>query len=360
MSTPEPKILDVTLRDGSFVLNHQLRPQDAANISKCLESSGVEYIELSHGCGIGARSMGFSGLVDDDELLEAAKNAAPNLKFSVFISPLEQSLPVIPALVSFFEIGRVGTDANKVQSGEKFIQKLKKYDKIASVQLVRSHACSPESIEKSAKEAVEMGADIVYVVDTFGSMQPEDVKNYVSAAKSQTKCEIGFHGHNNLGLAIPNTLAALDAGATWLDASLMGQGKGAGNAVLETLIYHLQSRGLAKSIKLNTLLEVTEQAILPLFQSAPNAKLIDLLFAQEKIDYFSPELLELLATYIHQPLENFLTNLHAKMGTDISVADDHLRSLLKDYGADFDQVIQTLTSPQPSKEPNNEPSTQNS
>lgn len=347
MVLPDPNILDVTVRDGSFLINHQFRPEDVAKIATSLTKAGIRYAEVSHGCGIGARSMGFSGLVDDDELLEAVQKAAPDLKLSIFISPVENSLPLIPALLPFFKLGRVGVNANDVEQGKKHIEKLKKYEKQVSVQLVRSHACPPEVIAKSAQQCGDLGADIVYLVDTFGSMMPHEVKEYIEAIKSGAKAQVGFHGHNNMGMAVPNTLAAFEAGATWLDASLMGEGKGAGNASLETLIFHLQSRQICQEVNLKTLCQASEKVITPLFESPPVCKYIDLLFSLEKIDFFSPQLIELLATYLHLPLDSFLTDLHAKMGNEIALGDQHLKAVLQEHGVDFEKVVHALTGNKP-------------
>ena len=342
MPPSPPKILDVTVRDGSFLINHQFSPENVAKIAKALSHAGIQYAEISHGCGIGSKSLGLPALVDDDELLQAAKEAAPDLKFSVFISPMDLALPIIPALVPFFEIGRVGVNVTEVSKAEKTLNKLKKYEKKVSMQLVRSHARPPEFFQKSAIQAEEMGADIIYVVDTFGSMLPADARTYVEAAKSVTKAEIGFHGHNNIGMAIPNTLAAWEAGATWLDASLMGVGKGAGNAVLEVLTQHLQDQDLLGEVSLDALCEGTQEAVLPLFQSAPYSKNIDLLFSLERVDFISPQLLELFSTMLHIPLEDLITNLHAKMGEHIELTQEHIKAVFADHGVDLEKTLKTM------------------
>ena len=94
-----------------------------------------------------------------------------------------------------------------------------------------------------------MGVRIVYVVDTTGTFLPEDVRRYVEAIHDASDVTVGYHGHNNLGMAVANTLEAFEAGADFLDGTLMGFGRGAGNCQTECLIAALQRRGhLAGSI----------------------------------------------------------------------------------------------------------------
>lgn len=310
-------------------------------------------MEVSHGCGIGARALGYPGLVEDEELLEAAVKAAPNLKFSIFVAPFSLALAVIPGLLDFFQIGRVGVNLKQISDSEKFIQKLKKYDKEVSVQLVGSHARPPEVVAKAAKQVEEMGADIIYLVDTFGSMKPDEVTNYVNAIRTNTKAKIGFHSHNNLGWALPNTLAAWEAGASWLDASLMGVGRGAGNTILETLVFELQKRGQVPGIKLKELCEATKLTVLPVFINPPLPNYLDLLFALEKTDFFGRELFELSASMLHVPLADLVSSIHNKMGDEIIANETHLKAILEEEGIDLDKIISALKGPQKPKAPKN-------
>jgi 4-hydroxy-2-oxovalerate aldolase len=337
-----PQILDVTVRDGGYLINNQYSPPLVADIARSLSASGISWAEISHGMGIGGKMLGYPAIADDETLLEAAKEAAPELKLVAFISPVDFCLPLISGLAEFFEMGRIGTNVDQVETGAKFIQKLKKYGKKVSVQLVRTHAVSPESAAKAAKQAAELGADVIYVVDTFSSMKPEDVRNYVAAVKSAVPVDVGFHGHNSIGMAIPNTLAAWEAGATWLDASLMGVGRGAGNAPLETLVLLLQEKDELKNIELKKLSEASEKLILPLFQIPPYSAYLDLLFSRERLDYSPPDFLNLCAHVLGVSLEDLLTQLHAKMKTSAALTEAHVREVFRETGIDFDQMLVSL------------------
>lgn len=342
MPRTSPHILDVTIRDGSYLIQHQFSPEAVAKIATGLAESGIEWAEVSHGCGIGSRMMGMPGRVDDDELLEAAKKAAPSLKLSVFISPNEYSLPLIPGIVEYIDLGRVGVNVDQVPAAAKVIARLKKYGKMVSLQLVRSHSCTPEFAAQAAKQAQDMGADIVYIVDTFGSMAPQDASIYVAALRSEIKAAVGFHGHNHLQMAIPNTLSAFKAGADWLDGSLMGVGRGAGNAVLEAMILLLKNEGFTEQINLEKLCQTTQESVLPIFSFPPYSRAVDIFCAREKIDYTPETFLELVAFALQIPLDRFLKLLRQKMGAQVQLNEEILKQVFYDHGQDWDTMIANI------------------
>lgn len=336
------QILDVTVRDGGYLINHNFPPDKVAAIAKGLFEAGVTHAEISHGVGIGGKMMGFPAVADDEELLTAAKQAAPDLKISIFISPVEISLPILPGLLEYFDIGRVGVSVNQVADAAKYIQKLKKYEKTASVQLTRCHALPPEEAAKAAKAAEEMGADIVYVVDTFGSMLPEEARGYVQAVRAEIKAKVGFHGHNTMGLAVANSLAAWEAGADWIDASLLGVGRGSGNAKLESLVFFLQRRGLMKNMNLERLAGLSSAVVLPLFVHPPSAHYSELLLGLEKLDFSPASFLDLCAHAAGVSLEEFLMQAHHKMTGSLLLTEEHLKLTLAEYGVDYQKLLEVL------------------
>jgi len=342
---PNPNLLDVTIRDGSNLINHQYTPERVGQIAKALSDAGIKYAEICHGLGIGAKMMGYPARVDDEELLEAAKEAAPNLNLGVFINANDFSLPLIPALVEFFEIGRVGVDVSQVSTAEKVINKLKKYQKKVSLQLIRTHVQPPDFVAQAAKEAEQMGVDIVYIVDTFGSFLPSDTEAYVSEVKNNISVEVGFHGHNTFALAIPNTLQAWKNGATWLDGSLMGVGRGAGNAVLEVLVQTLQLEGQAQELSVKNLCRATSDIVRPLFGKPPYSGWLYLLSAKNKIYYEPQDFLELLANSLAIPLSQFMDLLKSKMCSPGLLTEGELKSILDNAGYDYDSLVKPLGSP---------------
>lgn len=338
-SPTELQILDVTVRDGSYQIFHNITPEHVRGIIKELYDAGIRNAEVSHGCGIGGKLQGFPAKADDEELMEAAKSVAPGMKLSAFIPATDFAASLLPALVEYIDIGRVGLNVDQAESAEKILKKLKKYQKIASVQFTRCHRRPPEVLAEASKIVESMGADIIYVVDTFGSMMPKQVQEYVSAIRSKTKAVVGFHGHNHIGMAIPNSLAALDAGASWVDATLMGVGRDSGNANLEALVSVLQSRGSASEIDLNKLCAATLKVVLPIFERPPVSRYPDLLLSRFMIDYPFKDFLILLANGVHVPLERFFQTLSEKMGQEIQINDQHLKATIEAFGENYEQLM---------------------
>jgi 4-hydroxy-2-oxovalerate/4-hydroxy-2-oxohexanoate aldolase len=110
------------------------------------------------------------------------------------------------------------------------------------------------------------GAHCVYCTDSAGTMLPADVTARIGALRRALDpgTEIGFHGHHNLGLGIANSLAALDAGATRIDASVAGLGAGAGNTPMEVLVAVLDRMGVTHGVDLYKVMDVAEDLIVPM------------------------------------------------------------------------------------------------
>jgi len=129
-----------------------------------------------------------------------------------------------------------------------------------------THMASPEKIVEQAKIFEDAGADYINLADSSGYMVPADVKERVGALKAAIKLPVGFHAHNNLGLAVANSLAAVEAGATYLDATCRGLGAGAGNTQSEVLCAVMQRLGYDTGIDTYALMDVAEDIVEPIMQ----------------------------------------------------------------------------------------------
>ena len=133
-----------------------------------------------------------------------------------------------------------------------------------SYNAMKSYAVSPQDFQRRLAETVQWGAQTVYVVDSAGGMLPNDVREYVLRLREVVgDAGIGFHGHNNFGLANANTLAALDAGATMIDTTLLGMGRSSGNAQTEVLLVLLEKLGFETGVDLLKAMDAGEQLIRP-------------------------------------------------------------------------------------------------
>ena len=127
-----------------------------------------------------------------------------------------------------------------------------------------AHMLSPEGIVEQAKKMESYGADYINLADSAGALLPEQVKERIEAVRAAIKIPVGFHAHNNLSLAIANSLAAIDAGASYIDATLRGLGAGAGNTQLEVLAGVLQRKGIQTGLDFYGLIDASEQAVSPI------------------------------------------------------------------------------------------------
>jgi 4-hydroxy 2-oxovalerate aldolase len=140
-----------------------------------------------------------------------------------------------------------------------------------------SHMLEPERLAEQAALMASYGASCVYIVDSAGALVPDGVRRRVDALLRKVPA-VGFHGHNNLGLAVGNTVAAIEEGASQVDGCLRGLGAGAGNAPTELLAAVLDRMGLGGELDVFGLSDVAETIVAPLmpYQPVPDRESIAL------------------------------------------------------------------------------------
>ncbi len=264
----EPTLLDVTLRDGSYAIQYQFTPSHVREIVKALYDAGIDLIELGHGCGLGARdNMGIDAAASDMEYVQAAREAAPGARIGVIAgaSPLTRTKN-IDAVIESLDFIRFAANCNNPRAVEANIlhARRRKPGIMIFFQMMRSTRLSPKALLESARQAAALGAHAVYLVDTAGHFLPDEVKEIIGLFTSELTIGVGFHGHNNLSCAVANTIAAVEAGAHFIDASLKGLGRAAGNAMLEAVVSLMKRKGLAGHVSLDRLIEAGETLIAPL------------------------------------------------------------------------------------------------
>ncbi|KAA0205572.1 4-hydroxy-2-oxovalerate aldolase [Candidatus Uhrbacteria bacterium] len=262
-------ILDTTLRDGSYEVDFSFTVEQTRAVCRELEAAGVELIEIGHGVGLNASVATKDKAVHaDEEYLRTAQETLTRSKFGMFCIPGIACLEDVD-LAGKYGMGfiRIGTDVERVPHSEPFIKKAKSYGMLVAANYMKSYAATPEQFAERVKESESYGADIVYIVDSAGGMFPEDIERYVKAIRHVSDIALGFHGHDNLGMAIANTIAAAELGVTYLDASLQGLGRSAGNAVTEVLAAALIKRGYGTGVDLLKLFETGQAHILPILRA---------------------------------------------------------------------------------------------
>ena len=127
-----------------------------------------------------------------------------------------------------------------------------------------AHSASVEKLVEQAKLMESYGAEAVYVTDSAGALLPHEVRERIRALRQSLNIEIGFHGHNNLSVAVANTITAIEEGATRIDGSVRCLGAGAGNAQTEVLLAVLDRMGYKLDIDLYKMMDVAEEVVAPL------------------------------------------------------------------------------------------------
>ena len=261
-----PDILEVTLRDGSYLIDFQFTAEDTATIATGLESIGFRWIEVGHGLGLHASQSGKGmAAATDEEYLDAAAQSLKHAKWGMFFIPgigREEDLRLAARYGMSFV--RIGTNVTETDQARRYIALARELGFIVSYNAMKSYAVSPENFGRAVAKVHEWGADIACLVDSAGSMDPDSVAAYLRAAQAESTIPLGFHGHDNLSLAVANTLRAIEEGAVLVDSSLQGMGRSAGNTVTEVLVAILQRRELMQHVDLKAAMDVGQGLIQPL------------------------------------------------------------------------------------------------
>lgn len=257
------RIIDSTLRDGMHAVSHQLSPEQMALIAANLDAAGVDTIEVGHGDGLGGSSIQYGlSKAHEIEYYKAVSKVLTRTKLMALLIP---GIGTVEDLERAMEYGvktvRVATHVTEADAGEQHIKFAKKNGLEAIGFLMMSHMAAPEKVLEQAKLFESYGADTVYVTDSAGAMLPGDVRARIELVRRELSIPIGFHAHNNLGLAIGNTLAAIEAGATSVDGTVCGLGAGAGNSQLDALVAVLNKGGYRTDVDLYKLMDVSRDVV---------------------------------------------------------------------------------------------------
>lgn len=268
MTKRKISIIDTTLRDGSHAVSHSFTAQQARDIAGGLDKAGIDFIELSHGDGISGSSInyGFSA-VSELELLQAAGEVIENAKLTALLLPGVGTIEDLKrAEAAGIKAVRVATHVTEADVSIQHIRYAKSKGLFTVGFLMMAHMASPEKIVEQAKIFEAEGVDYINLADSAGYMTPDDVRARVAALKAAVGTPVGFHAHNNLGLAMGNSLAAAAEGVDYLDATCRGLGAGAGNTQIEVLCATLHRMGYEINADIYAVMDVAEKVVEPLMQ----------------------------------------------------------------------------------------------
>ena len=252
-------IHDSTLRDGNHAAKHKLSLAVIKNHCSLANLAGIYSVEVGHGNGLGASSFQVGRSSNsDEEIIKTAKKALTKTKLAVHVMPgfatFERDIK--PAIDLGVDIFRVGTHCTESNLSINFLEKLIHYKVEVLSCLMMSHMASTQELLTQAKFLENLGSQGICIYDSAGTFDLEKTQEIISTLRNNLKIPIGFHGHNNLGLAVANSYIACKNGATIIDASICSFGAGAGNTQLEVLASYLDSKGYKTGINLSNLYDL--------------------------------------------------------------------------------------------------------
>lgn len=260
------EILECTLRDGSYAVDFKFTENDTAMIAGVLGKLGFQWIEIGHGLGLGAAQAGKGNMpASDERLIEAAKKAAPNAQIGCFFIPgIGTADQLKSARSAGLDFVRIGYNAQEIEEAFPYLTLAKDLGLKVCLNFMKTYGVSAKAFGEKAMAGQHAGADIVYCVDSAGSMFPDDVRAYLSSARERCQSELGFHGHSNLQFAVANSVEAVRCGATYIDTTLYGLGRSAGNVPTEIAVAVFDRLGIETGIDLFDVMDAAEEFMGPL------------------------------------------------------------------------------------------------
>jgi len=274
---PNILISDPTLRDGNHAVRHQLNKSQIAGYAKAADAAGIPIVEVGHGNGLGASSLQVGeGLLDDRTILKVARENLTHSKLGLHVMPGFATInkDIKAAIEIGVDVFRVASHCTEADITQRHIGYIREKGREVYGVLMMSHMASKEILAEEAMKMESYGAEGIVIMDSAGAYLPDDVTERIAHLVSALTIPIGFHAHNNLGMAIANSIAAARAGTSILDGTARGFGAGAGNTQLEVLVAVLEKMGFSTGIDLYKILDAAEVAEKELMKTIPSIKSI--------------------------------------------------------------------------------------
>jgi 4-hydroxy 2-oxovalerate aldolase len=278
-------ITDSSLRDGNHCVKHTISTDSIEKYCIFADKARIPIVEVGHGNGLAASSLliGQSLHTDEEMLLTARKNLKQS-KLGIHSIPGISTVDDIKMAIDCgVDVIRVGTHCTEATLSKSHIEYLAKTNKVVYGVLMMSALIDSEELAKQAKIMEDYGAHGVIIMDSTGSYLPKDVAERITRLKESVSIRVGFHAHNNLGCAIPNSLVAAECGADLIDACIRGFGAGAGNAPLEILIPVLEQSGFNLDIDFKETIKQADQVMGYLIPSNPITAPLNVLTGLKKL-----------------------------------------------------------------------------
>jgi len=260
------KVLDCTIRDGGLINDHYFEDEFVKAVYRAIAGSGVDYMEIGYKCSkniMAPDKFGKWKFCEEDEIRRVVDESGSKVKLSVMadIGRIEK-YEIPPKKDSVIDMIRVATYVKDIDKAIDMVNDFsdKGYETTVNIMAV-STALDTEIDEGLIQLEEESRADVVYIVDSFGSLYSENIHYLVDKYRTILKTkEVGIHTHNNQQLAYANTIEGIIKGCNYLDATIYGIGRAAGNCPLELLIGFLKN----PKFDIRPVLDVIAKEFIPL------------------------------------------------------------------------------------------------
>ena len=246
---PDIKVLDATLRDGGLVNNFMFSEAFVRELYRTNLAAGVDYMEFGYKADrdiFKESEFGKWKFCRDEEIRAIVGDNKSDLKISVMadVGRTNYRRDILPRSESPIDMIRIATYINTIPAAIEMIEDAAKKGYETTVNIMAVSKVNLDELKDGLRLLCSCGVDVIYLVDSFGAFYPEQITRlsdlYLEMAAVSGK-KIGIHAHNNQQLAFANTIQALTIGVSYLDATVCGMGRGAGNCYLENLLGFLRN-----------------------------------------------------------------------------------------------------------------------
>ena len=265
------KVLDATIRDGGLCNNFEFTDEFVTELYKTNVKSGVDYMEFGYKASknlFKTSDFGKWKFCDEEDIRKIVGENVSDMKIAVMadVGRCDYKTDFLPKKDSVIDMVRVACYIHQIPSAIEMIEYFHNLGYETSCNIMAISQANLKQVEEALEMIAESSVDVIYLVDSYGSLYPENAadlaQTYLDAAEKNGK-KVGFHAHNNQNLAFANTIETLSYGVSYLDATALGMGRGAGNCAMELLLGFLKN----PKYSLYSLLEFIEKHMIPLKES---------------------------------------------------------------------------------------------